>query len=166
MRHRIIVVECKPDKELALWVIRKINIRTKIIHRAHKGGKGMVLDFVRKISGVLAIIDEDPGTPRHPLYAELKPIYHSRYLNVYEYTKNNNIILELRPRLEGWLLAVMGEAKQRIMPIKDEDLLHLKLSAKPRQIIEILEKTRDKSRILENLINNVKEHICIRTEKI
>ena len=165
MRHRIIIVECKPDRELARWILRKINVKTRIAHRAHKGGKGMVLDFVRKTSGVLAIIDEDPGAPRHPLYAEFKLVYCSRYLNVYEYTKNNNITLELRPRLEGWLLAIIRETKQRRIYIKDEDLLHLKLSAKPKRIIEILERTQDKSRILKELIDNMKEHIFIKPKK-
>jgi len=165
MRHRIIAVECKPDRELAQWVLKKINIRTRIIHRAHKGGKGMVLDLVRKTPGVLAIIDEDPGAPRHPLYAELKLMYCSRYLNVYEYAKNNNIILELRPRLEGWLLAIMRETKQRTIRVEDEDSLHLKLSVKPKRIIEVLERAQDKSRILKELIANMREHISIKPKR-
>ncbi len=160
MRHRIVVVECKPDKELARWVLEKINVRTKIYHRAHKGGKGMVLDLVRKIQGILAIIDEDPGAPRHPLYRELKLICSSRYLNVYRYTRHNNIILELRPRLEGWLFAIIKETRQRMAYARDEEFLHAKLSAKPIHIVEILEKVWNKSRILKELIHHVKEHIA------
>jgi len=158
MKHRIIVVECKPDKELVRWILERVKVRAKIYHRAYKGGKGMVFDTVKRRIGVLAIVDEDPETPRHPLYKELKLIYSSKHLNVFVYTKSNNVILELRPRLEGWLLAIINETKQKVIHVRDERFLHAKLSAYPKLVKRILERVCH-SKILEELIDNIRKYI-------
>jgi len=43
--------------------------------------------------------------------------------------------------LEGWLLAIIKETKQKIAYAQDEEFLHAKLSANPKHIVEILKKT-------------------------
>ncbi len=91
----------------------------------------MVLDVVQRNISTLAIVDEDPDAPKHPIYRELRHIYGSRHLNIYQYVETNSIIIEIRPRLEGWLLAMINETKQT-MHIRDEGFLHARLSAKTK----------------------------------
>jgi len=118
MKYRRIVVECKPDKELINWIFNIINVRMKIIHRAYKGGKGAVMDIIKTSDHVIAVVDEDPDAPRHPSYSKLTTIYSSNYLNIYSGI-HNNIISELRPNLEGWLLAIIEETHMKIGYPKD-----------------------------------------------
>jgi len=158
MKYRRIVVECKPDKELINWIFNIINVRMKIIHRVYKGGKGAVMDIIKTSDHVIAVVDEDPDAPRHPLYSKLTTIYNSNYLNIYGGI-HNNIVFELRPNLEGWLLAIIRETHMKIGYPKDEKYLHARLSARPRQIITILEKARKKSKILLEFITNFKKYI-------
>ncbi|MGQ4892621.1 MAG: hypothetical protein ACP6IP_09060 [Candidatus Njordarchaeia archaeon] len=159
MKRRRIAIECKPDKRLILWILNQIRVKTKVYHRPYKGGKGSVFEIIKNESNILAIIDEDPDAPKHPLYDQLKKVYTSDSLNVYAQKGKNNIVIEIRPRLEAWVLKIIKEAKIKSRQSRNERRLHAEFSARPNKIVEILNMAKNKSRILDELIEKIKESI-------
>ena len=97
-----VFVECKPDQKLINFIA--ISKRLKI-DMVHCGDKPRVLKNTLRNAGSIGIIDEDPGSPQSSLLKMFKEIKEDNDLGIRVYKgSNGSILIELRPRLEEWLL--------------------------------------------------------------
>ena len=105
----MIIVECYADE----FLIKSMGFPRKEVK--HEGGKGKVLENVRKNQNVVGIIDEDPESHQHPdmeRYIEKRKGSTIKLL-VREDDDRKRVIL-ISPYLEHWLLH--RARKNRISP--------------------------------------------------
>ncbi|MDX2287145.1 MAG: hypothetical protein NW241_23480 [Bacteroidia bacterium] len=95
-----IVVECKADETMVRALLGQP--RRAIIHQPNKGEVG---NFLRKRQGLIAIVDEDPGSGQP---AWLKPILESEHLHGIRSSptvSGHHLVIVICPRLEEWVLS-------------------------------------------------------------
>ena len=91
-------LECKPDEVLAVT----LGVSRKSI--THNHGKGRVSRSLQKNSGVVGLVDEDPGSAEPAAMKQFSEvsINHDVRLKINKSRKNRLIVL--CPRLEPWLI--------------------------------------------------------------
>jgi hypothetical protein len=102
----LVVVECYKDKEL----MHRLGIPGHQV--IHEFGRSRVLGRVRRISGSIGIIDEDPdaGQPRELMEYEQRDMTGSITLLVRR-DDDSKRLMRISPRLEDWLYAVARRCK-------------------------------------------------------
>ena len=93
----LIIVECNPD-EFLVKLLGFFQIK-------HAGGKGKVLEKVKKNYGSMGIIDEDPDTNQskeRKEYVEIETGSNIKLLS--ENNDKSRKVIEICPRLEDWIL--------------------------------------------------------------
>jgi hypothetical protein len=122
--------------------------RTEIAHFFR--GRSGVCTQLQQSSGTIGLIDEDPGSARHPY--EIKGTSDSSYIDFdikYRlYPSGNNRLIILVPKLEDWIIKTAQFARvdlvQHGLP-DDPDLLHRIIDQKLdefRIVISLLKKKR------------------------
>lgn len=95
-------VECKPDLILVQELTKRNNGEL-----VHCGGKTkIILDLSNKYNNSKGLIDDDPDSPKPFALKQFKVrnnLYSHRILVRYN-ENNSNLLIILRPRLEGWIL--------------------------------------------------------------
>ena len=131
-------VECKPDEQL----VSKLGPTRKFI--THHQGKSKLFNTLRKNKGLLAMVDEDPGSIKTRYEASLK--LKEEFEGIKYYTDaSGNIVLILKGKLEDWI--IMACKKQKI------SILQYGLPEKPNDLHDvILHKLPNFSRLIDNLI--------------
>ncbi len=135
----MIVVECYND-ELLVKTIGFSKIK-------HEGGKGRVLERVKKNSGVIGIIDEDPDSIQPPEISEYteKESKSTIKLLIIRYDKHKRII-QISPYLEDWIL---NRARQNRISPRDFNLPN---DSKELHNIPHVERKRDFQKFLVKLV--------------
>jgi hypothetical protein len=112
-------VECKPDELL----VSKLGLTREFI--SHHQGKSRIFSILRKNKGLLAIVDEDPGSAKTRYEASLKLIEEFEGIKFYA-DPSGNIVLELKGKLEDWIIMACRKQKINIpdygLPEKPNDL--------------------------------------------
>jgi|WetSurMetagenome_2_1015567.scaffolds.fasta_scaffold16593_2 hypothetical protein len=128
-------VECKPDEQL----VTILGITRKFI--THHQGKSRVFAALGKSNGLLAIVDEDPGSIKTKYENSL--ILRKEFEGIKYYTDaTGNIVLSLKGKLEDWI--IMACKKQKI------STLHYGLPEKPNDLHDVI---NDKLSNFSQLIN-------------
>ena len=139
----MILVECKPDKELVKMLIsKKIDLK-KITHGRNKSEIIKML-IKRGEKYKIGIIDEDPGgtVPRVFNKYQLVKKYNID-VDEYRISASNNVLLILKPRLEEWFLKISKKSKLRLKDYKlpeDPDRLHKIINANLKKFEKALRK--------------------------
>lgn len=123
---REILVECYPDAHL----VQKIGFTKKYIR--HCFGKANVLNQASKKENILALVDEDPESAKHPHQQKMKVVDKFDGINHYKDNSNNNIF-ELKIKLEDWIISVCKISKIKLSDfgLSDEpDRLHKEINQK------------------------------------
>jgi len=112
-------VECKPDQEL----VSKLGVTRKFL--THHQGKSKIFNKLGKNEGLLAVVDEDPGSTKTRYELSLK--LQEELGGIKYYTDpSGNIVLELKGKLEDWIIMVCRKQKINILkyglPEKPNDL--------------------------------------------
>lgn len=90
-------VECKPDEQL----VTILGHTRKFI--THHQGKSRVFATLGKSKGLLAVVDEDPGSIKTKFEKSL--ILREEFEGIKYYTDHSgNVVLSLKGKLEDWLL--------------------------------------------------------------
>ena len=131
-------VECKPDQEL----VSKLGVTRKFL--THHQGKSRIFNTLRKNKGLLAIVDEDPGSAKTRYEVSLK--LKEEFEGIKFYTdQSGNIVLELKGKPEDWIIMVCR--KQKI------NILEYNLPEKPNDLHDIINyRLPDFSRLIDDLI--------------
>lgn len=113
-------VECKPDELLAT----KLGIHKRQV--THHQGKSRVFHALSRVSGQLAIVDEDPGSARTSYEKGLKLMEETHGMRFYTDTSNNKICC-LGGKLEDWIVRISKHHKVDLVSFglpSDPDKLH------------------------------------------
>ena len=124
-----VYVECWPDGRL----VSRLGFTKKFI--THSKGKAKVLDRISKTSNSLALVDEDPGKPKHPYESKMVLKEEKSGIKLYE-DHNNNRILVLSIKLEDWIISVCKSQKV--------DLQEFGLPSDPKHLKDIINQNLDK----------------------
>lgn len=128
-------VECYPDGLL----VSKLGFTTKKIK--HGFGKSRVLKKLSRSSGSLGLVDEDPGQSKHPYEKKLSEDKTSVNLKLFK-DPNGNKIIELKVKLENWILNACTESKinpaQFNLPA-DPHKLHIIINSKLKNYGDLLD---------------------------
>ena len=100
-------IECTPDEHL----VKKIGFTRRYI--THHQGKSKVFDVLRKKRNHLALVDEDPGSPKTTYEKELKFIEESEGIKYYSDSSGNKI-LYLNGKLEDWIIETCRRQKIKL----------------------------------------------------
>jgi len=147
----VIYVECNPDKLLlkTLGVLKK--------HIVHAGGKSNICKQLEKHKNCKALIDKDPGSPQPPYIKKLKinEVHSREKIEILKDEKNNNIVIMLDPRLEGWIIYVAKQVKislERYGLSNDEGRLHRIINTNLNNFKRLLDKLKQTEplKLLEN----------------
>jgi hypothetical protein len=132
-------VECKPDETL----VKKLGVGKKNI--THHQGKSKVFHCLGKTKNELAVVDEDPGSPKTSYEKKLKFIAESYGIKQFADITGNKIFF-LTGKLEDW-----------IIEISKQDKLYLSefgLPDNPNDLHGIINfRTTNFERLLKHLIN-------------
>ncbi|MHA1615882.1 MAG: hypothetical protein ACTSX9_01020 [Candidatus Njordarchaeales archaeon] len=101
-----IIVECEPDKKLIETIVEVEKLKTRVdIDIIHAGDKPRVLKRTLKIAGSVGVIDEDLWSAQPSALKKFKEMSEDNDLMIRIYKgPNGSTLVELRPRLEEWLL--------------------------------------------------------------
>ena len=134
-----LLLECKPDETLA--------IALGVPHRSiiHSHGKGGVSKGLRKHSGVMALVDEDPGSAEPTSFGRFAEVSTTHDVRLRRNNTENNRLIVICPRLEPWLIKTAKEAKVKMDSFNlseklqdlDADINH-RLPNLERLLIELL----------------------------
>ena len=132
-------IECNPDGLL----VSKLGFKERYI--THNSGKSRVYTKLSRTSSSLAMVDEDPGGPKHPY--ENRLIFNEEKEGIKLYSDSNkNKVLMLNVKLENWILSVCRSEK--IDPEK------FGLSSSPKQLHDNINNQLDKfSNLIDELIS-------------
>ncbi len=136
-------VECLPDETL----MKKLGVSRKQI--THHTGKSRVFHKLKSISNQVAMVDEDPGSPKTSYEKELVLKTELHGMKLYK-DKSNNKIIVLGGKLEDWIIKLCVSAKI--------NLSHFGLPDKPNELHNIINQRLNKFELLiEHLlqVNNV-----------
>lgn len=112
-------IECKPDAQL----VSKLGFTRKYI--THHQGKSRIFSSLSKRNGMLAMVDEDPGSPKTRYELSLK--LEEEFEGIKFYTDpSDNVVLELKGKLEDWIIMVCRKHNISVLkfglPDKPNDL--------------------------------------------
>jgi len=123
----MIFVECKPDYALVCKLREDQNRKVE-----HSYGKSSVLNKLVREGGYensLGMIDEDPNSNQPKTLREFMEISNVTdcKIKILNYTRLNNNVIVLCPRLEEWIIAASNEAGLRMIDYglpNEPDKLH------------------------------------------
>ena len=142
----MIIVECFVDE----FLIKELGFSPKKIR--HEGGKGKVLEKVRKNRGAVGVVDEDPGSSQP---GEMKKYVVKETTKTIKLLVRNDDeqkhVIQISPYLEHWLLK---RAKTNKISPKDFSLPD---DAKALHGIPHVEKDRNFQGFVRKLIQNDEE---------
>ncbi|MCG3256464.1 MAG: hypothetical protein KAU62_10275 [Candidatus Heimdallarchaeota archaeon] len=134
----MILFECDSDAELIKKLLPDITKR----EMEHKHGKGNVLKWIFQMNNSIGMVDKDYITPKYKEMEEVEVNEYFRY-SVFK-TSNNNYVIELNPKLEGWILRVSSLENVDIRKFgfsRDENEFHRQANIridKFKQLLDIL----------------------------
>ena len=133
-----IYVECRPDELL----ISKLGFTRKMI--VHRPGKSRVFYNLSKNKGLLAMVDEDPGSVKTRYEKSLH--FKEEFEGIkYFYDKSGNKVFILKGKLEDWIIWV---CKQQKVNLKDFGLPN-----KPNDLHDVINyKLKNFGRLIDALI--------------
>jgi len=150
---RKVHVECLPDETL----VKKLGIIKKNVF--HYTGKSRVFHNLKDTTNEIAMVDEDPGSPKTVYEKSLQ--LKEEVLGIKRYAdNNNNTVLVLTIKLEDWIIKICKDAAIDITqfglpekPNELHDVINYRLS-KFEKLIEHLENANNKSiHQLKNWLN-------------
>ena len=97
---KIVHVECRPDELL----ISKLGFPGKFI--VHHQGKSRVFNALSKNKGLLAMVDEDPGSAKTK-YEKLLHLKEEFDGIKYLHDKSGNKVFILKGKLENWIIRII-----------------------------------------------------------
>ncbi|HNX89176.1 MAG TPA: hypothetical protein PKH58_08845 [Paludibacteraceae bacterium] len=113
-------VECKPDELL----VTKLGIHKRQV--THHQGKSRVFHALGRVSGQLAIVDEDPGSARTSYEKSLTFVEEIHGMRFYTDASNNKVCC-LGGKLEDWIVRTSKHYKIDLAAFRlptDPDKLH------------------------------------------
>lgn len=139
-----IYVECKADTILirTLLELSKKSIK-------HGKNKFEIIKLINnKSNKIIGIVDEDPGRAVPRCFNDYKLEYESQYdFIVYRSKNTNNILIIIKPELEGWIIYV---AKQNKIDLKEYKL--------PTNAAKLKERINADPSIFVNLLQELKQY--------
>ncbi len=134
----MILFECYSDEELIKKLLPDITKKDM----EHKHGKGNVLNWIFRMNNSIGMVDKDYITPK---YKEMEEVEISEYFKYSVFkTSNNNYVIELDPKLEGWVLRVSRLEKVDVRDFgfsRDENEFHGRVNIridKFKQLLDVL----------------------------
>jgi hypothetical protein len=100
---KAIHVECLPDELL----VSKLGFTRKLV--THHTGKSRVFHKLKQSHHVLALVDEDPGSPKTTYEKMLQLVQTIHGIQCYIDNKGNKVAI-LTNKLEDWIIAVCNQA--------------------------------------------------------
>ena len=94
-----VLVECKPDEALVRHLGRA---RRDCVHH---DDKGRVCNRLARTEGLVAMIDEDPGSAQPKYLTGLETTSDTDGIRVLRDAARNHRVIVLQPRLEEWVIA-------------------------------------------------------------
>lgn len=116
-------VECKPDELL----VSKLGFTRKSV--THHTGKSRVFHKLKQSQHVLALVDEDPGSPKTTYEKTLQLVHNINGIQCYVDKRQNKVAI-LTIKLEDWIIWVCKQA--------DIALTKFGLPAKPNTLHEVI----------------------------
>ncbi|MBI4336281.1 MAG: hypothetical protein HY683_00430 [Chloroflexi bacterium] len=136
----MIYVECKPD-EILVRTLTGLS-RRQVIHESK--GKPAVAKEMRSRTGVLGMVDEDPGSVQPAYFTEMvvQRELSKQHLKLLRDTQTNNRLVLLCPYFEAWIVYAAHTAKIDItkygLPANPVSL-HQIINADPRKFERLVE---------------------------
>ncbi len=155
---RLIYVEGYPDAIL----VGKLGVSKKSIMRV--GSKGRIATRLERLIGnkvdfLLGMVDEDPNDPNPSYFSTFEEVEEKHDIRVSVNYKNEQILVEILPRLEEWILKSAKASQidmkklristqikefkkltsQKNVPKKFDDLIHALLTAKSTRLAYLRE---------------------------
>lgn len=138
---REIHVQCKPDEVL----VKKLGYTAKAI--THHYGKAKVFGKLNKSNNLLAMVDEDPGSPQSTYEKDLIFVEEVHGVKVYKDNMGNKIVI-LKVKLEDWIINACKQSNIDItkfnLPTKDNDL-HGVINSKLSNFEKLISKLQSKN---------------------
>ena len=104
----MLLLECKPDEELA----RQLGRARRDCR--HLNDKGRVCNWLKRMEGLVAMIDEDPGAAQPPYLSQLQLVSQEHGIRVLRDPTRNHLVIILQPRLEEWVIAGAKTARVKM----------------------------------------------------
>jgi hypothetical protein len=101
-------LECKPDETLAV----ALGVPRRAIVHSH--GKGRVSKSLSRNSGVVGMVDEDPGSAEPTTLSKFTEVSAQHDVRLREEKARNNRLVVICPRLEPWLVKTAKAAGVRM----------------------------------------------------
>jgi hypothetical protein len=117
-------VECLPDETL----LKQLGFSKKSI--THHSGKSRVFKKLQSVKNEVAMVDEDPGSAKHPYENKLKRIETKEGISKYT-DASGNIVVVLEGKLEDWIVSVCKKDKVKLDSFNlpdNPDKLHDKIN--------------------------------------
>lgn len=112
-------VECLPDELL----VTKLGIAKKAVF--HHSGKSRVFHKIQTGSNQLALVDEDPGSPKSRYEKNLKFVEETNGIKCFSDNSGNKVYI-LKGKLEDWIINACKQNKIKLssfnLPEKPNDL--------------------------------------------
>jgi hypothetical protein len=135
---KMVHVECRPYEVL----VSKLGLNKKMVK--HHQGKSRVFHNLKLTKDQLAMVDEDPGSPRHP-YEKSFELKEESGGSKYFTDKSGNKIIVLRVKLEDWIIWVCKK--------ENTDITKFGLPDKPNDLHDVINhKLRNFERLIDALI--------------
>jgi len=141
-------VECLPDELL----VRKIGFTRRYI--THHQGKSRIFHALCKNSNQLALVDEDPGSPKTSYEKSLKFNMEAEGIKCYSDNTGNKIFY-ISGKLEEWIINICSKEEIKLLglvfPVTSDDLhdqINQKLDKFDKLLSELL---KNKNRAIEKL---------------
>ena len=104
----MLLLECKPDEVLA-WRLGRAKRDC-----LHQNDKGRVCNRLKKTEGLVAMIDEDPGSAQPTYLGTLKLVEEGNGLRILADAERGHRIVIVQPRLEEWIIATAKAAEVKM----------------------------------------------------
>lgn len=132
-------VECLPDETM---VLQLGGTRKKVTHHT---SKSRVFHQLKKASNHIALVDEDPGSPKTSYEKDLKLIEEKSGVKVLKDNANNRVCM-LKGKLEDWLIWVCKNA--------GIDIETYNLPSRPNELHRVInERLTSLKKLLQHLID-------------
>lgn len=131
----MLLLECKPDEVLARRLGRT---RRDCIHH---NDKGRVCNALKRASGYVGMIDEDPESAQPPYLATLTERSDECDVRLLHDARRDHRIVIIRPRLEEWLIKTTSQAGLRMIDFglsERGNELHREINSRLPKLEELL----------------------------
>ena len=134
-------LECTADETtaVALGVPKR-----QIVHHP---GKDEVFNYLKKETGLTAMIDEDPNSSQNPYFKSLAEKESKRKIRIFKDEQRDHTILVLCPELEPWIVNAAKTVKvdlQKFNLSKDPSLLHSELPRRKENLTKLLHELEER----------------------